>query len=196
MSRPKDKMEWFEKAIMLMEWYNAEALVENNVNWFIEEAIKIKKQHRIAKNPQWVRDMTPQGTAYQKQPFGVVMTPKLMDKILDAVSSYLKEPYQTDYDNITGEPIVCYGVERINDLQLLRELVNYRPKKEYEKGNYDSLISFGLALLQAEYNEVRGIIPKDIKENKNFSQKNAKLMLRSRFSHSNLKKLLNANNIQ
>lgn len=97
---------------------------------------------------------------------------------------------------LTGEPIVCYGVERINDLQLLRELVNYRPKKEYEKGNYDSLISFGLALLQAEYNEVRGIIPKDIKENKNFSQKNAKLMLRSRFSHSNLKKLLNANNIQ
>ncbi len=196
MSRPKDKMEWFEKAIMLMEWYNAEALVENNVNWFIEEAIKIKKQHRIAKTPQWVRDMTPQGTSYQTKPFGVVMTAKLMEKILDAISKYLKEPLHTEYDVNTGEPTVHYGIERINDLQLLRELVNYRPKKEYEKGNYDSLISFGLALLHAEYNEVRGIIPKDIKENKNFSQKNAKLMLRSRFSHSNLKKLLNANNIQ
>ena len=196
MSRPKDKMEWFEKAIMLMEWYNAEALVENNVNWFIEEAIKIKKQHRIAKTPQWVRDMTPQGTSYQTKPFGVVMTAKLMEKILDAISKYLKEPLHTEYDVNTGEPTVHYGIERINDLQLLRELVNYRPKKEYEKGNYDALISFGLALLHAEYNEVRGIIPKDIKENKNFSQKNAKLMLRSRFSHSNLKKLLNANNIQ
>lgn len=196
MSRPKDKMEWFEKAMMLMEWYNAEALVENNVNWFIEEAIKIKKQHRIAKTPQWVRDMTPQGTSYQTKPYGVVTTPKLIEKILDVVSKYLKEPIYTEYNEETGQPTIHYGVERINDLQLLRELVNYRPKKEYEKGNYDSLYSFALALLQAEYNEVRGIIPKDIKENKNFSQKNAKLMLRSRFSHSNLKKLLNANNIQ
>jgi hypothetical protein len=31
MSRPKDKMDWFKKAIMLMDYYNAEALVENNV---------------------------------------------------------------------------------------------------------------------------------------------------------------------
>ena len=79
---------------------------------------------------------------------------------------------------------------------MLRELVNYRPKKEYEKGNYDSLYSFALALLQAEYNEVRGVIPQDTKENSNFNQKSAKLMLRNRFSHANLKKYLNANNIQ
>ena len=196
MGRPKDKMDWFKKAIMLMEWYNAEALVENNVNWFIEEAIKIQKQHKIAKTPQWVKDMTPQGTSYLTKPYGVVMTPKLMEKILDSIAKYLKEPLHTEYNEETGEPTVHYGVERINDLQLLRELVNYRPKKEYEKGNYDSLISTGLALLQAEYNEVRGIIPKDTKENTNFNQKSAKLMLRNRFSHSNLKKLLNANNIQ
>lgn len=196
MGRPKDKMDWFKKAIMLMEWYNAEALVENNVNWFIEEAIKIQKQHKIAKTPQWVKDMTPQGTSYLTKPYGVVMTPKLMEKILDSVAKYLKEPLHTEYNEETGEPTIHYGVERINDLQLLRELVNYRPKKDYEKGNYDSLISFGLSLLQAEYNEVRGIIPKDTKENANFNQKSAKLMLRNRFSHSNLKKLLNANNIQ
>ena len=29
MSRPKDKMDWFQKALLLLEWYNAEALVEN-----------------------------------------------------------------------------------------------------------------------------------------------------------------------
>jgi len=34
------------------------------------------------------------------------------------------------------------------------------------------------------------------KENSNFNQKSAKLMLRNRFSHANLKKYLNANNIQ
>ena len=44
-------------------------------------------------------------------------------------------------------------------------------------------------------NEVLGIIPEDTKENVNFNQKSAKLMLRNRFSHTNLKKLSNANNI-
>jgi len=56
-------------------------------------------------------------------------------------------------------------------------------------------ISFGLALLHAKNNEVLGVIPEDTKENVNFNQKNAKLMLRSRFSHTNLKKLSNAYNI-
>jgi len=195
MSRPKDKMDWYQKAMLLLEWYNAEALVENNVNWFIEESIKIKEQFRLAKAPQWSKDLTPQGTAHLTKPYGVVMTPKLHEKIIDAISAYIKEPIFTSYDENTGEPTVHLGIERIRDLQLLRELINYRPKKEYEKGNYDSLISFGLALLHAKNNEVLGVIPEDTKENVNFNQKNAKLMLRSRFSHTNLKKLSNAYNI-
>ena len=79
---------------------------------------------------------------------------------------------------------------------MLRELINYRPKKEHEKGNYDAVFSFGLALLHAKNSEVLGIIPEDTKENVNFNQKSAKLMLRNRFSHTNLKKLSNAYNIQ
>jgi hypothetical protein len=196
MSRPKDKMDWFQKALLLLEWYNAEALVENNVNWFIEQGIIAKQQFRLAKAPQWSKDLTPQGTAHLTKPYGVVMTPKLHEKIIDAISSYIKEPIFTSYDENTGEPTIHCGIERIRDLQLLKELVNYRPKKEYEKGNYDSLISFGLALLHAKNNEVLGIIPEDTKENVNFNQKNAKLMLRNRFSHTNLKKLSNAYNIQ
>jgi hypothetical protein len=195
MSRPKDKMDWFQKALLLLEWYNAEALVENNVNWFIEQGIIAKQQFRLAKAPQWSKDLTPQGTAHLTKPYGVVMTPKLHEKIIDAISSYIKEPIFTSYDENTGEPTIHCGIERIRDLQLLKELVNYRPKKEYEKGNYDSLISFGLALLHAKNNEVLGVIPEDTKENVNFNQKNAKLMLRNRFSHTNLKKLSNANNI-
>ena len=187
MSRPKDKMEWFNKAILLMEWYNAEALVENNVNWFIEEAIKIKKQHKIAKTPQWAKDLTPQGTSYLTKPYGVVMTPAILNKLLDAIAKYIKEPIFTEYNEEDGKPFIHYGVERIHDLQLLRELVNYKPKKEYEKGNYDAVISFGLALLHAEFNEVRGITAKSVPEKPNFNKKNAKLLMRNRFSSRNFK---------
>jgi len=195
MSRTSDKMDFYKKAMLLLEWYNAEALVENNVTWFIEEAIKAKEQFRLARNPQWARDMTPQGISHINRPFGVLSGTKLIDKMIEAISSYIKEPTYVTYDENTGEPTQHYGVERIRDLQLLRELLNYRPKKEYEKGNYDSIFSFGLALLHAQNSEVLGIIPEDTKENVNFNQKNAKLMLRSRFSHTNLKKLSNANNI-
>jgi len=195
MSRTSDKMDFYKKAMLLLEWYNAEALVENNVTWFIEEAIKAKEQFRLARNPQWARDMTPQGISHINRPFGVLSGTKLIDKMIEAISSYIKEPTYVTYDENTGEPTQHYGVERIRDLQLLKELVNYRPKKEYEKGNYDSIFSFGLALLHAQNSEVLGIIPEDTKENVNFNQKNAKLMLRSRFSHTNLKKLSNANNI-
>ena len=114
MSRPKDKMEWFNKAILLMEWYNAEALVENNVNWFIEEAIKIKKQHKIAKTPQWAKDLTPQGTSYLTKPYGVVMTPALLNKLLDAIAKYIKEPIFTEYNEEDGKPffIIVTGKQR------------------------------------------------------------------------------------
>lgn len=195
MSRTSDKMDFFNKSMLLLEWYNAEALVENNIPWFIEQAILTKQQYRIAKSPQWLRDLTPQGLSYLKMPYGVVMTPKLLDKMIDAISDYIKEPIFTSYDENTGEPTVHYGIERIRDLQLLKELINYRPKKEYEKGNYDALYSFGFALLHAKNSEIKGIIPTDTKENVNFNQKNAKLILRNRFSHTNLKKLSNANNI-
>ena len=77
--------------------------------------------------------------------------------------------------------------KNIFDLQLLRELVNYKPKKEYEKGNYDAVISFGLALLHAEFNEVRGITAKSVPEKPNFNKKNAKLLMRNRFSSRNFK---------
>ena len=196
MSRTSDKMDFYKKAMLLLEWYNAEALIENNITWFIEEAIKSKEQFRLARNPQWARDITPQGISHINRPYGVLSGVKLIDKMIEAISSYIKEPTYVTYDENTGEPTQHYGVERIRDLQLLRELINYRPKKEYEKGNYDAVFSFGLALLHAKNSEVLGIIPEDTKENVNFNQKSAKLMLRNRFSHTNLKKLSNAYNIQ
>ncbi|MCA9495449.1 MAG: hypothetical protein KC589_00770, partial [Nanoarchaeota archaeon] len=146
-----------------------------------------KKQHKIAKTPQWAKDLTPQGTSYLTKPYGVVMTPALLNKLLDAIAKYIKEPIFTEYNEEDGKPFIHYGVERIPDLQLLRELVNYKPKKEYEKGNYDSVISFGLALLHAEFNEVRGITAKSVPEKPNFNKKNAKLLMRNRFSSRNFK---------
>lgn len=190
-ARPKDKMDWFDQAVMLLDWYNAEALVENNVYWFIEEITKIKKQYRVARTPKWLTDLSPQSQTQFTKPFGVNMTPKLWEIMIEALVGYVKEVIQTDFEgeDKTFKAIRRYGVERIEDIQLLREMANYKPKKEQSaKDNYDSLVSFGLALLHAQNNEMKGIIQTSIPEkDKNYEiqQKSIKLLMKSSFLHKN-----------
>ena len=80
-------------------------------------------------------------------------------------------------------------------------MANYKPKSEQtSKDNYDSLVSFGLALLHATNSEVKGIINSDDDEDENYniSQKNVKLLLRNSTlrgtTYNNLKKQLNKSN--
>ena len=180
-SRPKDKMIWFEKAMLLLEYYNAECLAENNVYWFIEEAIKMKKQYLIAKTPGWVKDINP--NSKNLKAYGVNMTTKLMDELVGKIKSYSEEIYYTEFNDDTGEPIHHYGIERIKDRMLLIEMSQYRPKSVDKTGNYDRIIAFGLALMHSDYNVTRGVILEENNNNNyNFNIKNAKLQLRNSFT--------------
>ena len=173
-ARPKDKMEWYETAIMLQEWYNAEALVENNIGWYIEETLKSNKSHRIAKTPKWLMDITPQSTSVLTKPYGVNMTPKLWEAMIDTLVKYVREVIATTFED-DGTPVRHYGVERIKDIQLLREMINYKPKSEQNsKDNYDAMVSFGLALMHAERNEMVGLIHKDYDNSENNGKLNVK----------------------
>lgn len=194
-ARPKEKMDWYEKAVMLLEWYNAEALVENNIRWFIQEVIKDRKQYRISKSPRWLLDITPQANSQLTTPYGVPMTDKLMEVMIDAMVRYVSEVIYVTYNEETGEPTSHYGVERIKDLFLLKEMADYKPKKEQKSGdNYDALISFGLALLHAEKNEMLGVIQQDEEEPENNydnSIKNTKLLLRNSFAKTSFNNKIN-----
>ena len=179
-ARPKDKMDFFKKAIMLMEYYNAEALVENNIRWFIQEAIKEKKQHKIAKSPKWILDITPNATSQLTTPFGVPMSNKLKEEIIDACVRYVSEVIYISYDEETGEPTEHYGVERIKNVFLLKEFLAWKPIKEQSpKDNYDNIISFGLALLSAEKAEMLGVVQEDAPDAEfveYMNRKNSKLL--------------------
>lgn len=200
-ARPRDKMDWYDQAMKLIEFYNAEALVENNVYWFIEETIKSKRQHRIARTPKWLIEQTPQGKSHFTKPYGVNMTPRLFLVMIDALVNYCTEVIYTEFNEKTGEATRHFGVERIKDVQLLREMANYKPKAEQTpKDNYDSLVSFGLALLHAINSEVKGIINSDEEENEvpAMSQKNMRLLLRNNIlrgnSYNSFQKQLNKSN--
>ena len=160
--RPKDKMDFYKKAMMLLELYNAEALVENNIRWFIQEAIKDKRQHRIAKTPKWLMDITPNSTSQLTMPYGVPMTTKLKEELIDTLVRYVSEVTHITYDENTGEAVEHFGVERIKNIFVLREMISWKPIKEQTpKDNYDNVISLGLAIMQAQKAEMLGIIQED-----------------------------------
>ena len=178
--RPKDKMDFYKKAMMLLEYYNAEALVENNVRWFIQEAIKDKKQHKISKTPKWLMDITPTSTSQLTSPYGVPMTTKLKDELIDTLVNYVEQVIYITYDEKTGEPTEHFGVERIKNIFVLKEMLAWKPVKDQNsKDNYDNLISLGLAIMSAERAEMVGIIQDD-SSNNNFDdlirRKNSKLI--------------------
>jgi hypothetical protein len=160
--RPKDKMDFYKKALMLIEYFNAEALVENNVRWFIQEAIKDRKQHKISKTPKWLMDITPNATSQLTSPYGVPMTTKLKEELIDTLISYVSEVIYITYDEITGEPTEHFGVERIKNVFVLKEMIAWKPiKDQNSKDNYDNLISLGLAIMSAQKAEMLGIVQDD-----------------------------------
>ncbi len=186
--RPKDKMDFYKKAMMLLDFYNAEALVENNVRWFIQEVIKDKKQHKISKTPKWLMDITPTSTSQLTAPYGVPMTSKLKDELIDTLVRYVSKVIYISYDEKTGEPTEHFGVENIKNIFVLREMLAWKPIKEQtSKDNYDNLISLGLAIMSAEKAEMLGIIQDDNYINSFedlINRKNSKLKERSYISKS------------
>ena len=160
--RPKDKMDFYKKAMLLLDFYNAEALVENNIRWFIQEAIKDKKQYKISKTPKWLMDITPNSTSQLTMPYGVPMTTKLKEELIDTLVRYVSEVTHVTYDENTGEAIEHFGVERIKNLFVLKEMISWKPIKEQTpKDNYDNVISLGLAIMSAQKAEMLGIIQED-----------------------------------
>lgn len=160
--RPKDKMDFYKKAMLLLDFYNAEALVENNIRWFIQEAIKDKKQYKISKTPKWLMDITPNSTSQLTMPYGVPMTTKLKEELIDTLVRYVSEVTHVTYDENTGEAQEHFGVERIKNLFVLKEMISWKPIKEQTpKDNYDNVISLGLAIMSAQKAEMLGIIQED-----------------------------------
>ena len=95
-------------------------------------------------------------------PYGVPMTTKLKEELIDTLVRYVSEVTHVTYDENTGEAIEHFGVERIKNLFVLKEMISWKPIKEQTpKDNYDNVISLGLAIMSAQKAEMLGIIQED-----------------------------------
>jgi hypothetical protein len=127
-----------ERLELLIEWYNAWTVVENNVALFIQYMISRKRQRYLVPKDMilFLKDIGANRNVFQEYGWKNVGT-IFKGNLLSYGIEFLKE--ELDHETKTDGEIVhtTYGVERIPDPMLLKEM------QAYQDGvNVDRLVAF------------------------------------------------------
>jgi hypothetical protein len=168
---------------LIIEWYNAWTVIENNISLFIQYMISRKKQRYLVPKSQimFLKDLGANANVFQE--YGWKNTGTLFKAhLLSYAIEYCKE--ELDVETKTDGTIVRtkYGIERIPDPMLLKEM------QEYADGvNVDRLVSFAalvafMRIQQANRGYSKRVIMDDASKNLQKSDNLFKLN-RSPFRH-------------
>lgn len=150
-SRPKTMKEWHETVELLLEFYNATILPENEAGTFILHFDQKNKGHLIADGYALAKEINP-STSILGRTKGLAATIPNINYEMNLLYQYCNEEIQIGTNQETKEPIKKLGVWRIRDRMLLKEMLAYRPTKKGEKkGNYDRIVSFRHAVTYDNY---------------------------------------------
>jgi hypothetical protein len=127
-----------ERLELLIEWYNAWTIVENNVALFIQYMISKKKQRYLVPKDMilFLKDIGANRNVFQEYGWKNVGT-LFKGTILSYGIEFLME--ELDHETLPDGTIVktVYGVERIPDPMLLKEMQAYR-----DGLNVDRIVAF------------------------------------------------------
>lgn len=123
---------------LLIEWYNAWTIVENNIPQFITHMIDRKKQRYLVPRSQilFLKDLGANANVYQEYGWrntGTLFKSHMLSYAIDFLTEELDQ-------EVTSEGKIVrttYGIERIPDPMLLKEMMEYR-----DGVNVDRLVSF------------------------------------------------------
>jgi hypothetical protein len=154
--RNDDPVKTYELTKKIMKRWNARTAIESDQSNCIEWMIKEKMQRYMMKRSDIpiLKDLVPSSSIHQEYGFRTGSgNNKIKDYFNELIIEYCNEVIGTEFDD-DGNSREIYGVTRIKDVMLLKELLNFNPRK----GNYDRIISFGAALMVARANTNRGIM--------------------------------------
>jgi hypothetical protein len=142
-ARPDRKETWEEQARLLIKYYNARTLCENDDISFIEYMKSKGDAHYLEKQPPWLKEVVP-GTTVNRE-YGVHRSAeKIRDYLHNCLKKYMEQIVYQEKDedgNIIRE---VTGVSKIFDPVLLEEIIQYN-----DDGNFDRVIAAELAIAQA-----------------------------------------------
>ena len=142
-ARPDKKETWEEQARLLIKYYNARTLCENDDISFIEYMKAKGDAHYLEKQPQWLMEIVPNTTV--KREYGIHRSSeKIINYLHTSLKKYMEETIYTEKD-VDGKVIrEVLGVHKIFDPVLLEEIIQYN-----DQGNFDRIVAAELAIAQA-----------------------------------------------
>ena len=142
-ARPDNKDVWEEQARLLIKFYNARTLCENDDISFIEYMKAKGDAHYLEKQPQWLQEIVPNTTV--KREYGVHRSSgKIIDYLHNCLKKYMEEIIISEKDEAGVVIKEVRGVSKIFDPVLLEEIIQYN-----DNGNFDRIVAAELAIAQA-----------------------------------------------
>jgi hypothetical protein len=123
---------------LIIEWYNAWTLIENNISLFIQYMIQRRKQRYLVPKSQimFLKDLGSNNNVFQEYGWkntGTLFKSHLLSYAIEFTREELDQEVKPDGTVVR----TTYGIERIPDPMLIKEM------REYADGvNVDRLVSF------------------------------------------------------
>lgn len=144
-ARPASVDEWCEQARLLIKYYNAFTLCENDDMTFIRYMQNKGDDYYLSDQPQWLKQVVP---------FSSVNRGKGIHRSSEKVRSFLRTCLKRYLDDVIyreegpdGSVIKeVYGVTKVLDPMLLEEIIKFNSKD----GNYDREVAASLAIALAD----------------------------------------------
>jgi hypothetical protein len=142
-ARPDKKETWEEQARMLIKFYNARTLCENDEMSFIDYMISKNDAHYLERQPDWLKEIVPNTTV--RRDYGIHRSSeKIRDFLHGCLKKYSEETLIKETDEEGNVISETKGMVKIFDPVLLEEMIQYN-----EDGNFDRIIAAELAIAMA-----------------------------------------------
>lgn len=142
----------FDICRKLLKYYNVRAAIENDQSAFIEWLInKGERLHILKRSEMPILGEIVKGSRIGEE-YGFRTgsgRSKIKDYMYEALATYCSEEIGTVFDD-EGRPRTLYGVNRIRDKMLLKEMLGWS-----DRANTDRIVAFSAALLAARTNTYR-----------------------------------------
>jgi len=152
-----DPNETNEYISRLIEYYNGRALCENNKPGFINYMRSKKRQKYLVFKDEMIFDKELDVKLSGNERYGVTMTPRLWKVLLEYAVNSLSEVMHEERNEEGTVTRIHYGVERITDPMILKEMQVYQPSL-----NADRLISYALLIAYVKILQASGRMKKKV----------------------------------
>ena len=159
-ARPPVKTDWNENVRMLIKYYNAVALCENDEMSFIDFMISKGDGHMLMETPDWIKEYNPTSAANNRQK-GVSSSPKNIELFNTNLKQYMEEHFTSAPIPGSEDTRKILGVSKIFDPVVLDEIIKWN-----KDGNFDRIRALSIAITCARKMDVLkiGAAPEDFED--------------------------------